>query len=144
MAVEALIEDGLQLPEGQHSQLADSGSFSVSGIPVFARGKVKIYLCGLDDAGPEKLTDGQSVGKFVQDVLPGVLRSMQAEFGWATLPRVVVHDKASYFVSPQHGRLQRDFALGLAGGGLRSWLGTAWLTQIGWLRAWAISTRMKH
>ena len=111
-----------------------SGSFSVSWTPVFARGNVKIYLCGLDDAGPEKLTDGQSVGKFVQDVLPGVLRSMQAEFGWATLPRVVVHDKASYFVSPQHGRLQRDFALGLAGGGLRSWLGDC-VVDTNWVAA---------
>ena len=35
-----------------------NGRLSVSWTPVFARGKVKIYLCSLDDAGPEKLSGG--------------------------------------------------------------------------------------
>ena len=57
---------------------------------------------------------------------------MQDEFGWSTLARVVVHDKASYFVSPQNARLQADFALGLRAAKLCSWLGhheadTNWL-----------------
>ena len=33
-----------------------------------------------------------------------------------------MNDKAAYFVGSEHGRLPKDFALGLAGGGLRGWL----------------------
>ena len=91
-----------------------------------------IYMCGLDGTGPEKLTAGVSVGKFASEVLPGVLAGMQQEFGWANAPKVVVHDKASYFVS--RPALQRDFALGLRDGGLRSWLGGP-EADAGWLAA---------
>ena len=48
-----------------------------------------------------------------------------AEHGWNNLPREVVHDKASYMVSPFHDRLNVVFADALAGSGLRSWVGTA-------------------
>ena len=59
------------------------------------------------------------------NVLPGLLEKMKNKHGWADVPRVVVHDKASYMVSPAHGRLQITFAAGLEGGGFRSWAGTA-------------------
>jgi hypothetical protein len=95
----------------------------VSWTPVFARGKVKIYMCGLDDSGPDKLTDGVPANKFVSDVLPRVLAGMKGEFGWTSVPKVVVHDKASYFVNHQNARLQTDFDLGLRTGGFRSWVG---------------------
>ena len=100
-----------------------SGTRSVNWTPVFARGRVKIYMCGLDDGGPEKLTDSLSVAKFARDVLPRILAEMQREFGWHCIPRTVVHDMASYFVTSQNKQIQHEFASGLRAGGLRSWLG---------------------
>lgn len=101
-----------------------SGSLSVPWMPVFARGKVKIYMCGLEDA-QEKLTTSEDSAKFVLNVLPGVLSEMKAQFGWTTTPTVLVHDKASNFVSPKNCRLQSEFALALLRVGLRSWVGDA-------------------
>ena len=46
-----------------------SGSTSVAWTPIFARGKVKIYMCGVDDSGVEKLTDSASIAKFVREAL---------------------------------------------------------------------------
>jgi hypothetical protein len=80
-------------------------------------------MCGLDDGGPEKLTDSLSVAKFARDVLPRILAEMQREFGWHCIPRTVVHDMASYFVTSQNKQIQHEFASVLRVGGLRSWLG---------------------
>ena len=100
-----------------------SSTTPVHWTPVFARGKVKIYQCGLGDGGPDKLTDSKSLEKFAKDVLPNVLAEMRQEHGWHRTPRTVVHDMASYFVTSQNKQLQVDFASGLRRGGLRSWVG---------------------
>ena len=39
------------------------------------------------------------------------------------MPRVVVHDKASHMVSPNHNRLHCGFAAALRNAGFRSWVG---------------------
>ena len=44
------------------------------------------------------------------NVLPGILQDMKQEYGWNTLPREVVHDKASYMVSLFRDRLNVVFA----------------------------------
>ena len=72
-----------------------SGNLPASWTPVFARGKIKIYLCGLGDGGPEKFTDSNAFAQFIRGVLPRLLREMQQKHGWSTTPRVVIHGKAS-------------------------------------------------
>ena len=59
---------------------------------------------------------------------------MQSKHGWADLPCVVVHDKASYMVTSQHERLHVGFAAALLEAGFRSWIGditdsTSWLVR---------------
>ena len=100
-----------------------SSTLPVHWTPVFCRGKVRIYQCGLGDDGPDKLTDSQSIAKFVKDVLPNILVGMLEAYGWHCIPRTVVHDMASYFVTSQNKQLQNDFAAGLHSAGLRSWVG---------------------
>ena len=65
----------------------------------------------------------ENLGKFAQHFLPGLLKDMAKEFGWATVPRNVVHDKASYMVCPASQRLNVKFANALKHGGLKSWVG---------------------
>jgi len=48
---------------------------------------------------------------------------MQTEFKWSTIPREVVHDKASYMVPAKSQRLNVTFAKALKAAGLRSWVG---------------------
>jgi hypothetical protein len=95
--------------------------------PVFARGKLRIFMCdpalAADPQHPQKLNDSENLSKFVKNYLPGVLQEMKDEFGWSTLPRAVVHDKASYMVSTGHNRLHVVFAAGLKSGGFSSWIG---------------------
>ena len=103
--------------------------------PVFARGKIHIHVCDPlepDTELPRKLNDSVSLAKFVRKSLPQILQDMQQEHGWSTIPRVVVHDKASYMVSSTAQRLNPVFGGALAEAGFRSWLGaegesTAWL-----------------
>ena len=95
---------------------------------MFARGKVLIYVIDTEEAAanpdlPKKLTDSKNLCKFVSNVLPKLLAQMQRKYGWADLPRTVVHDKASYFVPPAHNRLQKDLAQTLHRTGFRSWVG---------------------
>ena len=80
------------------------------------------------------LNNSVGLAKFVRNVLPGILEDMKQEYGWNTLPREVVHDKASYMVSPFQDRLNVVFADSLEAGGLRSWVGTA-SDSAGWLCA---------
>jgi hypothetical protein len=61
---------------------------------------------------------------------------MKSKYDWADLPRTVVHDKASYFVTAKHERLQIDFAEALRAENFRSWAGgedgaasTKWLVK---------------
>ena len=103
--------------------------------PVFARGKVHIHVCDPSREGPEypvKLNDSDSLARFVRHVLPGVLDEMREAHGWPNIPRTIVHDKASYMVSPSHQRLNVTFANSLVDAGFASWLGsvsdtTEWL-----------------
>ena len=88
----------------------------------------------LDDRLLAKLNDSVGLAKFVESVLPGILKEMAQQHGWRTLPRTVVHDKASYMVSPHHDRLNVTFARALGKAGLQSWVGTA-CSSAAWLAA---------
>jgi hypothetical protein len=111
----------------------------VDWTPVFARGKVWIYVVDPEAAKhdpllPQKLCDSANLAKFIRNVLPGILNKMKVKYHWADLPRVVVHDKASYMVTSQHERLQVAFAGALNEAGLKSWAGhgaepTNWLVK---------------
>ena len=103
--------------------------------PVFARGKIFIHVC--DPAAPDpllpaKLNDGNNLAMFVRKALPDALQQMQQEHGWASIPRVVVHDKASYMVNSVGELLNPVFGGALTEAGFRSWTGppgssTSWL-----------------
>lgn len=127
----------LRAPSTVKSQM--SGNTRVDWTPVFARGKVIIYVLDSEEAAgdstlPQKLTDTKNVGKFVTNVLPRLLHDMKAKHGWSDVPRTVVHDKASYFVANVQDRLSWGFAEALRKAGFRSWLGdatasTKWLVK---------------
>ena len=106
--------------------------------PVLARGRIYVHVCDPAETNPlfpKKLNDGAELAKFVTNVLPTILQKMQEEHGWSSIPRVVVHDKASYMVNAQCQQLNPVFTGALARAGMRSWLGqpgvsghtTAWL-----------------
>lgn len=74
------------------------------------------------------------MSKFVRNVLPDILETMQTKYGWNDLPRTLVHDKASYFVDNKNQRLQFHFHNSLKAVGMRSWIGnidtpTTWLAK---------------
>ena len=96
--------------------------------PVFTRGRLKLVV--LTDPGA-KLTNGKGAAAFVRDTLPGVLASMKKEWKWSTIPRVVLHDKGSYFVDNTKHCLSKAFAAGLRAGGFTSWVGddSRWLAK---------------
>jgi hypothetical protein len=54
---------------------------------------------------------------------------MKGEWKWNTIPRVVLHDKASYFVNSKANCLNATFDAGLRGGQFTSWVddGSKWL-----------------
>jgi hypothetical protein len=94
--------------------------------PVFARGKIWIFVCKPEKAGPEypsKLNDSDNLGKFIKFVLPSSLQKMCKKHKWSNVPRTVVHDKASYMVSYLYERLNSTFAAALKDAGLTSWVG---------------------
>ena len=102
----------------------------VDWTPVFARGRVYIYIVDRDAASqdsslPAQFNDSANLAKFVSNVLPGILEHMKRQHGWSDLPRTVVHDKASYMCTTAHQRLQISFADALRAAGLRSWVGAA-------------------
>ena len=107
--------------------------------PVFAKGRLRIYVCDAEQAErnpllPDKLNDGENLAKCVRTVLPRILEEMRDAYGWRTLPNVLVHDKASYMVSTLHDHVNANFLAALKGVGLRSWLGngsgiTKWLVK---------------
>jgi hypothetical protein len=107
---------------------AGGNTLQVHWTPVFTRGKIHIYVCDQDAAAedpnlPVKLNDSANLAKFVRNALPSVLESMQEEYGWSTIPRVVVHDKASYMVNSAGEQLNPVFGGALAEAGFRSWAG---------------------
>ena len=96
--------------------------------PVFARGKVHLYVCDAnatrhDPRLPARLNNSDNVGKFVRNVLPGILARVKRKYGWSRAPRTVVHDKASYFVTPRSQRLTAQFDEALRCSRFASWLG---------------------
>jgi hypothetical protein len=96
--------------------------------PVFALGKVYIYVCDADAAArdpalPATLNHGLELAKFIKNVLPDILIEMKRKHGWGRMPRTVVHDKASYFVAPRSQRLASEFAGALRSARMSSWLG---------------------
>ena len=83
----------LRAPKTVKSQGRDEDK--VHWTPIFARGKVSIYVCDADAARrdrnlPARLNDGPELAKFVRHVLPGILEEMQEKHGWSRLPRIVV------------------------------------------------------
>ena len=110
----------------------------VEWTPVFARGRLRIYVCdpavaAEDDRHPASLADSQNVAKFVRHVLPQILLEMKKAYKWTTLPKTVVHDKASYMVTTAHERLNGTFAKGLRDGGFKSWIGPDLNSSTEWL-----------
>lgn len=110
-------------------QSSGSNVLQVHWTPVFARGKILIHVCdpqaaAKDPSMPAKLNDSTSLAKFVRRVLPGLLDQMKAQHGWSTVPRVIVHDKASYMVNSMGEQLNPVFGGALAEAGFRSWVGT--------------------
>ena len=96
--------------------------------PVFARGKIHLYVCDADAASrdaslPCKLNDSANLAKFIRNVLPAILQHMKCKYKWANIPRTIVHDKASYMVTPSHDRLQVVFCAALQEAGFTSWIG---------------------
>ena len=104
-----------------------SSSVRVDWTPIFARGKLRIYVVDdttANDTLPTKLADANNLSKFIRNVLPHALQDMKTEYGWADVPRTIVHDKASYMVTACHETLHVKFAQALASAGFRSWIGT--------------------
>ena len=98
---------------------------TVSWTPVFAHGRVKIYTCdarltAAAATAPRKLNGSAHAALFVSSVLPKILEEMKEKYEWTTVPRVIVHDKASYFSStaltlPLHAACVKVvFGVGLA------------------------------
>ena len=107
---------------------ASSAVLKVHWTPIYARGKVRIYMVdpqevANDPSLPLALNDSAELAKFVQHVLPAELSSMAEEFGWSTKPRVLVHDKASYMVNNATALLNTRFGEAVNAAGMRSWLG---------------------
>ena len=117
----------LRAPKTATTQ-AGSQVTKVEWTPVFARGRIRIYVCdpalaAVDSRYPASLADSSNLAKFVRQVLPALLQEMKQTYEWPTLPRKVLHDKASYMVTAAHERLNGTFATGLRDAGFTSWVG---------------------
>ena len=118
---------------------AGGATMQVHWTQMFARGKISIYVCDpeaakTDAALPAKLNDSANLAKFVRNVLHGELSKMATEHAWSNIPRVVVHDKASYMVNSAGEQLNAVFGGALAEAGFRSWVGpqgasTKWMSS---------------
>ena len=118
---------GLNLrASGFSTKQAGRDVLQVHWTPIFARGRLRIYVCdphadAHDPRAPRKLNDAEELAKFIEHVLPQELESMQAQYKWPSLPRTVVHDKASYMVNSKGEKLNAHFAEALRAGRLHSW-----------------------
>ena len=94
--------------------------------PVFTRGCLRIVVLTGKNA---KLNSSAKVAEFVQNQLPSCLDSMKKRWGWTNTPKVILHDKASYFVDTTNNQVNRTFAKGLKAGRFKSWCqeDTKWL-----------------
>ena len=93
---------------------------------MFTRGCLKLVVFTEPNA---VLNKSERVADFVKNKLPAVLNSMKDEWGWATIPKVILHDQASYFVDNGRQTVNTTFARGLKAGKFRSWVeeDTTWL-----------------
>ena len=104
--------------------------------PVFTRGRVKLVV--LTEPGA-KLNSSETSAAFVSNSLPTILQSMKREWKWTTIPRVVLHDKASYFVNSKTNKLNDTFDTGLRAGHFTSWV----VAPNGWHLIWATCICMR-
>ena len=130
--------DNLAPSEAARKQ-AGGNVLKVQWTPVLCRGKIRIFVCNPEAAAndpslPAKLNDSVGIAKFVGKVLPIILAEMKEAHGWNSVPRTLVHDKASYMVAPHHDRLNTVFAGSLSDAKLNSWIGDAG-DSAGWLAA---------
>ena len=95
----------------------------VSWTPVFARGRLRLVV--FTNEKNMVLNKSYEAANFVRDILPEVLTSMKDEWGWPNVPKVVLHDKASYFVDSTKNQLNTAFAAGLKAGKFTSWVDVA-------------------
>ena len=87
--------------------------------PVFTRGHLKLVVMTKPGA---RLSNSTAMAAFVKDQLPIVLEDMKKEWKWSSIPRVVLHDKASYFVNSTKNILNQTFASGLHASNFTSWV----------------------
>ena len=94
--------------------------------PIFTRGCLKLVVLTERNA---KLNSSAGAAKFIMNRLQPCLESMKKEFNWSNTPKVILHDKASYFVDSTQNRVNRTFAAGLKPGNFKSWCqeDTQWL-----------------
>ena len=59
----------------------------------------------------------------MRNIARGLLEDLKQKHGQADIPQTIVHDNASYVVTPTHNRLNLTFDAGLQEGGFRSWIG---------------------
>ena len=129
----------LRAPSTVKTQSNNYKALRVDWTPIFARGKLTIYVVDADAAKadpslPAKLTDATNLSKFVRNVLPRVMQKMKTKHRWNDIPRTVVHDPASYMVYSRQGQLVERFASALEEAGFRSWVGgptddASWLVK---------------
>ena len=114
----------LRAPDTAKTQKKDCDV--VPWTPVFTRGCLKLVVLTEPNA---MLNKSERLADFVKNKLPAALNSMEDEWGWATIPRVILHDKTSYFVDNGRNAVHQTFARGLKAGRFRSWVqdDTSWL-----------------
>ena len=127
----------LRAPKTAKTQ-AGSQVTKVEWTPVFARGRLRIYVCNpeladADSRFPASLASSQNLAKFTRHVLPRILQEMKQTYKWTSLPKKLVHDKASYMVTHAHERLNGTFAKGLRDAGFTSWVGPDLASDTSWL-----------
>ena len=127
----------LRAPKTAKTQ-TNSEVTKVEWTPVFARGRLRIYVCdpalaATDSRFPASLADAGNLAKFVRHVLPKILQEMKRTYKWTSLPTKIVHDKASYMVTGFHDRLNATFAKGLRDAKFTSWIGPDLNSSTGWL-----------
>lgn len=65
-----------------------SDVFQVHWTPVFARGKLRLFVCDPSRAGdqyPSRLNDSANISLFAQHILPSVLEEMRRKYKWLAL-----------------------------------------------------------
>ena len=119
---------GINLRAPKFAKTQRSDCDIVPWTPVFTRGRLKLVVFTQPKA---KLNSSVKVAEFLCDRLPAVLDKMKDEWGWTNVPRVILHDKASYFVNSNNNQLNPTFAAGLRAGKFKSWVedDTKWLAS---------------